>query len=222
MTDTLLVSELFYSIQGESTRAGLPCLFVRLSGCNLRCSYCDASYTWEEAGQAMSVAELLSWIKGVPAVMVEITGGEPLTQPAVYPLMSALLDTGRPLLLETNGSLPLDRVADEVGIIMDIKCPGSGMDAHNLEENLEILRARQQRGCRDEIKCVLSSEDDFHWARELVCREGLEDWAVLFFSPVVSRLTPASLAALLLAHRLTVRLQIQLHTILWPELRRGV
>ena len=130
MTERLRVSELFYSIQGESTRAGLPCLFIRLAGCNLRCSYCDARYTWEDAGTPMESADILAWVERYPGVMVEITGGEPLVQTSVYPLLQALIDAGREVLLETNGSLPLCDVPEKVGIIMDIKCPDSGMTAH--------------------------------------------------------------------------------------------
>jgi len=222
VTELLHISELFYSIQGESTRAGLPCLFVRLSGCNLRCAYCDASYAWQEAGTPMAVAEILAWVGRISGVPVEITGGEPLLQEAVQPLMQALVLTGREVLLETNGSLALGRVPDAVGIIMDIKCPDSGMAGHNLADNLEVMRDRQKRGCRDEIKFVLSSEADFHWAREVVVQERLTASLPILFSPVRPRLDPAVLARLLLEHRLPVRLQLQLHTLLWPEKTRGV
>ncbi|WP_319588839.1 radical SAM protein [uncultured Desulfobulbus sp.] len=222
MTEPLRVSELFYSIQGESTRAGLPCLFIRLAGCNLRCTYCDARYTWEETGTPMEAAEILAWVDEYPEVMVEITGGEPLTQAGLFPLIQALIDAGRPVLLETNGSLPLCGVPEGVGIIMDIKCPDSGMAAHNLPDNCVLLRERSRRGCRDEIKFVLSSEADFHWAREMVEREQLTSSVPILFSPVHPRLAPAVLAQLLLDHRLQVRLQLQLHTLLWPDRTRGV
>lgn len=220
--EPLLVSELFASIQGESTWAGLPCLFVRLSGCNLRCSYCDAAYTWEEPGQAMEQEAIMDWINQTPDIMVEITGGEPLRQNGVYPLMHTLLRNGRTVLLETNGSLPLCAVADGVHIIMDIKCPDSGMAAHNLIENLDVLRERQRRGCGDEIKFVLSSVADFHFARDMVLRHRLEQLLPVLFSPVHGGLQPAQLAELLLQNRLNVRLQLQLHTLLWPGQRRGV
>ncbi|MCL2789899.1 MAG: radical SAM protein [Desulfobulbus sp.] len=220
-TEPLRVSELFYSIQGESTRAGLPCLFIRLSGCNLRCAYCDAGYTWQETGMPMSVAEILAWAARIPGMPIEITGGEPLLQTAVYFLMQALIQDGRDVLLETNGSLTLDRVPDAVGIIMDVKCPDSGMAEHNLPDNLDILRGRQQRGCRDEIKFVLSSEADFHWAREILALGNLPTLLPVLFSPVRPLLDPAVLAGLLLQHRLPVRLQLQLHALLWPEKTRG-
>lgn len=222
MTEPLRVSELFYSIQGESTWAGLPCLFVRLAGCNLRCSYCDAAYTWQEEGTNMLVAEILAWVEATPGVMVEITGGEPLCQSGVLALMEALLAAGRLVLLETNGSLPLDTVPDAVAIIMDVKCPDSGMAAYNQPENLAILRQRKQRGCRDEIKFVLCSEADFHWARVYVDAEQLASTLAVLFSPVQPVFPAPALAALLLAHRLNVRLQLQLHTLLWPDQTRGV
>ncbi|MBM9535784.1 radical SAM protein [Desulfobulbus alkaliphilus] len=222
MHEHLFISELFYSIQGESTRAGLPCLFIRLSGCNLRCTYCDASYTWQEPGTLMPIADICSTVAKTPDVLVEITGGEPLAQSEVYPLMQALLDSGRRVLLETNGSLPLHGVPDAVTIIMDIKCPGSGMASAILPENLILLRERCARGCSDEIKFVLSSRDDFQWARAMVLRERLDLVAPVLFSPVQPGLEPATLAQLLLDHRLNVRLQLQLHTLLWPERSRGV
>ena len=222
MTEPLRISELFYSIQGESTRAGLPCLFVRLAGCNLRCAYCDARYTWEEAGTSMEWPDILAWTERFPGVMVEITGGEPLLQAGIQPLMRALLDAGRPVLLETNGSLPLGEVPDQVGIIMDVKCPDSGMAAHNLPENLVLLRERSLRGCQDEIKLVLSSEADFHWARKMVEENRLPPAVPVLFSPVRPLLDPAALARLILAYRLPVRLQLQLHTLLWPDRSRGV
>jgi len=223
VTDSLLLSELFYSLQGESTWAGLPCLFIRLAGCNLRCSYCDARYTWDEAAaEPMSIADILAWTAPYPGVMVEITGGEPLSQDGVYPLIQALLTADRQVLLETNGSLPLDAVPDAVRIIMDIKCPDSGMAAHNQPENINRLRERSRRQCRDEIKFVLSSADDFHWARQLVEREQLDRLLPVLFSPVRPLLEPQRLAQLILEHRLNIRLQLQLHTLLWPEQTRGV
>lgn len=222
MHEQLLISELFYSIQGESTRAGLPCLFVRLAGCNLRCTYCDAAYTWQEPGTIMRIAEICATVAKTPDVLVEITGGEPLAQAGVYPLMQALVASGRRVLLETNGSLLLRGVPDAVTIIMDIKCPGSGMAAANLQENLVLLRERRARQCSDEIKFVLSSCADFHWARAMILREQLVQIAPVLFSPVRPGLEPATLAQLLLDHRLNVRLQLQLHTLLWPEQTRGV
>ncbi len=222
MHEQLFISELFYSIQGESTRAGLPCLFIRLAGCNLRCTYCDAAYTWQEPGTVMRISDICATIAKTPDVLVEITGGEPLAQAGVYPLMQALLNSDRRVLLETNGSLSLCGVPDAVTIIMDVKCPGSGMASANLLGNLALLRERRARQCTDEIKFVLSSRDDFHWAHAMVLRERLDHVAPVLFSPVRPGLDPATLAQLLLDHRINVRLQLQLHTLLWPGQSRGV
>ena len=213
---TLTVSETFYSIQGESSYAGFPCLFIRLSGCNLRCSYCDARYTYQEPGRQMTVAELLAWVDQTPNVLVEVTGGEPLLQEGVYPLFAGLLTAGRTVLLETNGSINLGRVPAGVVKIMDIKCPDSGM--HDQMDLANLARLTPQ----DEIKFVLSSRQDYQWAREAIATHRLENTAKLIFSPVTSRLPPALLAEWLMNDRLPVRLQIQLHTILWPHLSRGV
>ncbi len=223
-TESLLVAELFSSIQGESTWAGLPCLFIRLAGCNLRCSYCDARYTYEEPGQSMELSMVLDWVDRHPGTMVEITGGEPLCQNLVYPLFQELLARHRTVLLETNGSLPICAVPDGVHIIMDVKCPDSGMARYNLAENLDVLCERQRRGCHDELKFVLSSEDDFHFAREMVLHHQLDRLIPVLFSPVSADqggLAPTCLAELLLKHNLHVRLQLQLHTLLWPDKSRG-
>ena len=220
--ETLLVSELFYSLQGESTRAGLPCLFIRLAGCNLRCRYCDASYTWEEAGTITPLADILAFAGQYPGVMIEITGGEPLLQPSVYVLMQALVDRQRMILLETNGSLALDRVPGQVTIIMDVKCPDSGMADRHLPSNFEMIRQRSRRHCQDEIKFVLSSSADFDWASKVVEQERLAEYVAVLFSPVTAKLPPPQLAELILRHQLPVRLQLQLHTLLWPGQSRGV
>jgi len=222
VADTILdVSERFYSIQGESTRAGLPCLFIRLTGCNLRCSYCDSSYTWEEPGTATTVEALLAWADGYPEVMVEITGGEPLLQEGVYALMEKFLEKGRKVLLETNGSVSINRVPAGVAVILDIKCPGSGMDSSTDWKNIEILSARAEGGSRDEIKFVLTSRQDFFWAGDIVKRNRLDMIAPVLFSPVASTFPPRELAEEILRHQLPVRLQMQLHRLLWPERGRG-
>ncbi|NOQ47479.1 MAG: hypothetical protein GQ559_12590 [Desulfobulbaceae bacterium] len=154
--------------------------------------------------------------------MVEITGGEPLLQKGVYPLMHQLLELGHTVLLETNGSLSIAEVPDEVVIILDIKCPDSGMEQHVYRQNLEILRERRQRGCSDELKFVLNSEQDFSWSLRIVKEQKLEGLMPVLFSPVQDRLSAARLADLILKNRINVRLQLQLHTILWPEQDRGV
>lgn len=220
--DVLQVSELFYSIQGESTRAGLPCLFIRLSGCRLRCSYCDAAYTWTEPGTAYSVAKLCDWALGHGCKLVELTGGEPLQQEAVYPLMQALLAGGMEVLLESNGSITIDQVPFEVGVILDVKCPGSGMAAHRHSANLELLRRRAGKGSRDELKFVLSDVQDFHWALDFIHQHQLQGLLPILFSPLQPQFPPQKLAELILSHQAPARLQIQLHTLLWPGEKRGV
>jgi len=218
----LNVAERFYSIQGESTRAGLPCLFIRLAGCNLRCSYCDSGYTWKEPGKQTTLKEIVEWTEGFPGVMVELTGGEPLLQDEVYPLMETLLEKSRTVLVETNGSISIDRVPGAATVILDIKCPDSGMDSTIDWDNVERLFIRTGNGSSDEVKFVLSSEKDFHWARGIVEQYGLSRTVPVLFSPVSASLEPRELAELILSHNMTVRLQLQLHKILWPEFDRGV
>ncbi|WP_446009248.1 radical SAM protein [Candidatus Electrothrix sp.] len=219
---TLLVSELFYSIQGESTRAGLPCAFLRLSGCNLRCSYCDSRYTWDEAGRVMHLDQVHAWLTDFPGALVEITGGEPLLQEAVYPLMHQLLGVKREVLLETGGGVAIERVPTEVGIILDVKTPDSRMAEQNDWENLTLLKQRQQAGSRDEVKFVLSSLKDVDWALDIVHQYRLTELVPVLFSPVIDQLSPALLADVILQEQLPIRLQMQLHTRIWPDIARGV
>jgi len=218
--DLLLVSELFYSIQGESTWAGLPCLFVRLSGCNLRCNYCDARYTWEEPEQTMALVAIIDWLRQWPGVMVEITGGEPLLQPPSLELMAALCDRGKTVLLETNGANDIAPVDPRVIRIVDLKPPSSSESHRNRWENLACLRDA------DELKFVIATREDFEWARDRVREHRLErKLRAIHFSPVQrpeGGLSPQTLAEWILAEKLPVRLQLQLHKILWPAAKRGV
>lgn len=213
---TLQLSEIFYSIQGESSFAGSPCLFFRLSGCNLRCSYCDARYTYEEPAETTPLSALLAKAAQHPDVPIEITGGEPLLQEEVYPLMDALLAAGRTVLLETNGTLSIQRVPRAVVKIIDLKCPDSGMAEKMEPTNLSLLAPH------DEIKFVLSSRADYEWARAMMAKERLAEKARVILAPVVQRLAPVLLAQWLLSDALPARLQLQLHTLLWPEQNRGV
>jgi 7-carboxy-7-deazaguanine synthase len=212
---TLAVSELFYSLQGESSLAGYPCVFIRLAGCNLRCSFCDARYTYEEEGQQMPLAAIIAAAGSHPRALVAITGGEPLLQDNVYPLMKQLLAANHRVMLETNGSLGISKVPGEVIKILDLKCPDSGMHEQMDFQNLHFLSTR------DEIKFVLSSRQDYEWAAATISKYRLDQTASLLFSPVVGRLAPAELAGWLLTDQLPVRLQLQLHKILWPETLRG-
>lgn len=212
----LQLSEIFYSIQGESSFAGYPCLFFRFSGCNLRCSYCDAKYTYEDPASPTTIENLLTEAARHPNVLIEITGGEPLLQDGIYPLMDRLLAAGRTVLLETNGSISIERVPKEVVKIIDLKCPDSGMSEKMNLANLDLLTPH------DEIKFVVSSRGDYDWARDMINKHRLVEKAKLILSPVIGRLEPALLAQWLMTDCLPARLQLQLHTLLWPEMKRGV
>ena len=211
----LNIAELFYSIQGESSYAGYPCFFIRFAGCNLRCTYCDTRYAYEENHPLISISRILADLKKYPGVLVEITGGEPLLQEGVYPLFEQLLAADRIVLLETNGSLSLENVPPGVIKIMDMKCPGSSMHEKMNFDNFGFL------GPQDEIKFVIGSRDDYDWAQKLVASYALKNLATITFSPVTNNLTAATLAEWILDDRLPVRLRLQLHTILWPEKTRG-
>jgi 7-carboxy-7-deazaguanine synthase len=207
---TLRITEIFKSIQGESTRAGLPCAFVRLTGCSLRCVWCDTAYAFHGGGD-MSVEEAAQRAIAFGTDLVEITGGEPLEQDAVYPLMEALLEAGRTVLLETGGHVALDRVDPRVVKIVDVKAPGSGMRHANLPENVERL------GERDELKFVLADRADFDWALDFVVRRDLDRRHAVTFSPVWSDLAASDLAAWVRDSGRPIRLGLQLHKILWGD-----
>jgi 7-carboxy-7-deazaguanine synthase len=207
---TLRVTEIFRSIQGESTRAGFPCAFIRLTGCSLRCVWCDTAYAFH-GGDEMTVTEAASRVLALGTELVEVTGGEPLEQEAVYPLMERLLQAGLTVLLETGGHVPLDRVDPRVIKIVDVKAPGSGMEPANLPENLALL------GPRDELKFVLADRRDFDWALEIVRSRDLDRKNVVTFSPVWERLSAADLAEWVRDSGRNIRLGLQLHKLLWGE-----
>ena len=215
MTPKIKVNEIFLSIQGESTRAGLPCTLVRLAGCNLRCEWCDTRYAWQD-GRDMSVDEILAAVAALACRRVEVTGGEPLIQPAAVELLRRLCDAGYETLLETNGSQDISQVDGRVVRIVDFKCPSSGQDHANLWQNAEHLT------CRDEVKFVIADRRDYDFACRAVREHGLTARCPVIFSPVHGRLEPAELAAWMLADRLDVRLGLQLHKIIWPGKDRGV
>ncbi|MCG3181947.1 MAG: 7-carboxy-7-deazaguanine synthase [Phycisphaerae bacterium] len=215
MADTLIVNEIFHSIQGEGTRAGLPCTFVRLTGCQLRCSWCDSAYAFHE-GRPMSVQAVLARVVDIGCSLVEVTGGEPLLQPAALPLMARLADAGCTVLLETSGACDIAPVDERVIRIMDVKCPGSGEEDHNRLENLDLLRPS------DELKFVLTGRADYEWARGLIAQHGLVGRCPILLGPVFGRLSPEELAGWILADGLDVRLQLQLHKLIWDPSRRGV
>lgn len=200
----LAVAEIFFSIQGESTFAGRPCAFVRLAGCNLDCRYCDTPAA-RTGGRAMSVDEVVAAVAAFGCPLVEITGGEPLLQAGVPELCRRLLADGRRVLLETNGSLPLDVVDGRVVRIMDVKTPGSGMAQRMRAENLDQLRPP------DQLKFVLIDRADYEWAREYLTTHSLPAGVEVLFAPATPGLSAADLARWILEDRLPVRLQIQLH-----------
>jgi 7-carboxy-7-deazaguanine synthase len=212
----LTVNEIFYSIQGESTRAGRPCVFVRLTACDLRCTWCDTPYAFHE-GRKQSVDEVVEAVDRHGCDLVEITGGEPLLQDDVYDLMDRLLARGRTVMLETGGHRPIDRVPAGVVKIVDVKCPGSGEAGKNDWANLDRLSAH------DEVKFVISDRADYEFARGVIARYGLPGRAAaVLMSPVHGVLDPKTLSEWILADRLPVRLQLQLHKYIWSPTTRGV
>ena len=211
----LTVNEIFHSIQGESSHAGRPCVFIRLTFCNLRCVYCDTEYAFHE-GDPMEIPEILSRVRSFGCDLVEVTGGEPLVQKNVHQLLRALCDAGLEVLLETGGSIGIETVDPRVKRIVDFKCPGSGMEQHNLWSNVEFLTAR------DEVKFVVGSREDFEWAVERVREMKLLTRCSVLISPVFGVLQPAHLAEWLLQERLPVRLQLQMHKHIWEPQARGV
>jgi 7-carboxy-7-deazaguanine synthase len=212
----LTVNEIFYSIQGESTRAGRPCVFIRLTACDLRCSWCDTAYAFHE-GHKMSVDEVVAEAGRHGCPLVEITGGEPLLQEDVYPLMERLLENGRTVMLETGGHRPTTRVPGAVVKILDVKCPGSGEAARNDWTNLDTLRPH------DEVKFVVQDRADYEFAVATIARHNLpERCAAILVSPVHGVLHPRVLSEWLLADRVPARLQLQIHKYIWEPTTRGV
>lgn len=212
----LTVSEIFYSIQGESTRSGWPCVFVRLTGCDLRCSWCDTPYAFY-GGVRKTVDEVVGEVVGYGCSLVEMTGGEPLLQEDVYPLMERLLDQGRQVLLETGGHRSTRRVPARVVTILDVKCPESGESEKNDWSNLEALRPH------DEAKFVLQSRLDYEFAIDVMQRYSLETrCASVLLSPAHGLLDPQELAGWMLADHVRARLQLQVHKYIWSPLTRGV
>ncbi|MDE2666787.1 MAG: radical SAM protein [Acidobacteriota bacterium] len=209
------VNEIYRSIQGESSYAGLPCVFVRLTYCNLRCSYCDTEYAFYE-GKDYTVEEVLREVESFDCPLVELTGGEPLLQEEVFPLMDELVGRGYTVLLETGGSLDVGQVNPGVVKILDLKCPGSGELQRNLYGNLAKLQSR------DEVKFVIGDRADYLWARSALQEHQLTDRCSVLFSTVFEKLPPRLLAEWLLEDNLQVRLQLQMHKYIWDPEARGV
>jgi 7-carboxy-7-deazaguanine synthase len=210
------VNEIFYSIQGESTWAGRPCVFVRLTGCNLRCTWCDTDYAFYE-GRQMEIGEVAAQVESFCCDLVEITGGEPLLQKGVHPLIGTLLARGLAVMIETSGERDISGLDPRVVRIVDLKCPGSGESERNRWSNLEYLTPH------DELKFVLSDRRDYEWAREVIRTHRLNERVnAVLLSPVFGQLKPSDLAAWILEDRLAVRMQLQMHKHIWSPTARGV
>jgi 7-carboxy-7-deazaguanine synthase len=215
VADTLVINEIFHSIQGESTWAGQPCVFVRLTACNLRCRWCDTAYAFHD-GQPMTVPDVTVKVLEYDCPLVQITGGEPLLQPNVFALMTRLCDLGKRVLLETSGSVDVAAVDPRVVKIMDLKCPGSGEHSKNQLTNLAHLDKK------DELKFVIADRADYEWARTALAGHRLNQVCTVLFSPVWGELPLQDLAQWVLADRLPVRVQTQRHKLIWGPDQRGV
>ncbi|MGB8353147.1 MAG: radical SAM protein [Chthoniobacteraceae bacterium] len=212
----LTVNEIYTSIQGESSWAGLRCVFVRLTACDLRCTYCDTEYAFYE-GKKRGLQEVIDEVLAIDCPMVEITGGEPLLQKNVLPLMTALCDAGRTVLIETSGAHDISKIDARVHRIMDLKTPGSGECARNLYSNIEYLTQR------DEVKFVIGSREDYEWSREQVEKFSLcTRCRTVLFSPIFGRIQPVEIVDWILEDKLEVRFQLQMHKFIWEPMERGV
>jgi len=211
----LKVNEIFHSVQGESRHAGRPCVFIRLTFCNLRCAWCDTPYAFEQ-GSDLRVGSVLARVAAYGTRYVLVTGGEPLAQDGVHDLIGELCDRGFEVAVETGGSLDLSPLDRRVMVIMDLKCPGSGMSGKNRYENLDLLKPA------DEVKFVVADRPDYEWAREIIARQRLAGRCGVLLSPVHGVLHPRLLAEWILSDRLPVRLQLQIHKYIWPPDTRGV
>ena len=215
-TGTMLnVNEIFRSIQGESSRSGRPCIFVRLTACNLRCVWCDTAYAFEE-GKAVSVGRIVEQVDRWDLPFVLVTGGEPLLQPGVHDLIGELLDCGREVAIETGGSLDVSPLDRRVAIVMDLKCPGSGMVGQNDWRNLDRLKPG------DEVKFVLADRADYEWSVRMIREHHLTERFGVLLSPVHGVLHPRDLAEWMLSDQLNARLQLQIHKYIWPADMRGI
>jgi 7-carboxy-7-deazaguanine synthase len=212
---TLLVHEIYRSLQGESTFAGLPCVFIRLTACHLRCVYCDTPHAFAQ-GEVLGLDKIMARAMELGDDLVEITGGEPLLQPEVYPLMTRLADAGKTVLLETSGAIDTSLVDPRVRIILDVKTPGSGEVQANVWSNLRRLKAT------DEVKFVICDQADFAWSVEVIRKHGLTAVCPVLVSAVFGQVNPTELAGWILGSGLPVRLQLQQHKILWDPAARGV
>ena len=209
------INEIYFSIQGESSKAGLPCVFVRLTFCNLRCTYCDTEYAFFE-GKDLSIEEIVSEVKKYNCNLVEITGGEPLVQNESLLLMKSLADAGFEVMIETGGSLPIKEIDPRVMVIMDLKCPSSGMLKKNLYENIDYLKQK------DEVKFVIGSKEDYDLAKQTIGNYRLTEKTAVLFSVVFGKLEPVKVVNWILEDNLSVRFQLQMHKFIWEPAAKGV
>lgn len=207
---TLKIYEIFYSLQGETSRMGWPTVFIRLSGCPMRCTYCDTAYAFS-GGNMMTLDDILKQVQKYKVHYVTVTGGEPLAQKACLDLLKALCDAGYNVSLETGGALDISEVDQRVSVILDIKTPGSGEQQKNLLSNLSYLKPK------DEVKFVICDVNDYEWSKQQLAQHGLNERCPVLFSPAYQQVAPDQLAAWILRDQLQVRMQIQLHKLLWGE-----
>jgi 7-carboxy-7-deazaguanine synthase len=211
----LKINEIFHSIQGESSKSGLACVFVRLTYCNLRCTYCDTEYAFYE-GEDKSIEEIINEVKKYNCNLVEVTGGEPLVQKECLDLMKRLCDEGFEVMLETGGSLPIKNIDKRVQIIMDLKCPSSKMEKKNMYENIAFLKPK------DELKFVIGNREDYDWSKEIISRYDVESKCEILFSVVFGELEPVILVDWIIEDKLDVRYQLQMHKYIWHPETKGV
>ncbi len=211
----LKVNEIYHSIQGESSKSGLPCVFVRLTYCNLRCAYCDTEYAFYD-GEDKSIEEIINEVKKYNCKLVEVTGGEPLVQKECLDLMKRLCDEGFDVMLETGGSLTIKDIDERVQIIMDLKCPSSKMEKKNLYENINFLKPK------DELKFVIGNREDYDWSKEIISKYDLKTKSEILFSVVFGELEPVILVNWIIEDKLDVRYQLQMHKYIWHPETKGV
>ena len=212
---SLKINEIYYSVQGESTHSGCPCIFIRLTYCNLRCSYCDTEYAFYD-GKDMEIAHIISEIKRWDCNLVEVTGGEPLFQDECIDLLNELVNSNYEVMLETGGSLSISDVPKKVVKIVDFKCPSSGMVKKNLWSIVDDLQAH------DEVKFVIGNREDFDWAKDRITEYSLDKICTLLFSPTFGEINPQQIVEWILAENLPVRMQLQMHKMIWSPEEKGV
>jgi len=211
----LKINEIYYSIQGESSYTGLPCIFIRLTYCNLRCAYCDSEYTFHD-GNDMTIDEIMTKIKQYKCNLVEVTGGEPLFQKGCIELLQKLIDSKYNVLLETSGSLSIKNVPEKVINIIDFKCPSSNMKKKNYWENIKFIKSK------DEIKFVIGNKEDYEWSKKKIKQYNLSNKCTILMSPIYKGIEPKTIIEWILNDNLDVKFQIQLHKNIWKDETRGV